>query len=207
MTNLAFNAHISSILKIKYSFALAALPILFMISSIGLLVLIDGLAGINIESLFDQHRNSHFLFAGFMLVMITLSYLGYLFGWLVNALISIIVFKWSKQQVKDVYLHSRVPEAWLKGGLSLAEATSNKMESWQQERKQGVTKFIFKIGIMRWGLFMFFVMSLIPALRSDQPIELMSLLPDAGIWTVAGVVFGYAMWFMLERQHSKFLAQ
>lgn len=205
MTNIAFNIHIHNMLKVKYSALLAIIPITFMLSSIGVLWLLDTLLGVDITTALNQYEHSNLLFAGLMVLLVSLMYVGYILGWAINALISFTLLKWPKQQIKEVYLASRVPNHWLKGDETIGAVLSNRMADWKQERKQGAFRYIAKIGVLGWGLFMFVIMAVIPMLKSNEPMDYMSLLSQAGVWVVAGALFGFIMWYLSEKQYLKYL--
>ncbi len=115
MNNIAFNMHLQSALKVKYQIYLALLPCSFIFSSLWLTWQnLEVLLGLNFNAWFEQYDNPYVAVTVFALSMGAVAFIASLFGWLLNALISLTCFNWSKAQLKAVYLHSRVPNHWRK---------------------------------------------------------------------------------------------
>lgn len=207
MTNIAFNTNISSMLKIRYAFILSILPFSSMFSSFGVMWILSVWLDLDTETPIRETGNALLIggaFIGFMIVMM-LSF--YLLGWLLNAIISLTVLGWDKNKVKNVYLRSQVPDSWLKGEQNLESAMITKMESWRGKREAGTFFYVLRTGVLSWGLIMYLAMAVLPAVRSPEPLEVTSLLWQAGVWAMGGALFGYLSWYFSEKQYLKYLVE
>jgi hypothetical protein len=208
MGNIAFNMQIGNMLKAKYSLLLAILPIGLMFTSFGptwiIAVMLANWLGLPIDGPVKDEEYGTVWLISFLAVGAFLMLAGYISGWLLNALISRHFYKWDKDEVKNVYLKSRVPNEWLKDDQTLIVAESSKMEEWRKKRKHGAFKFVFKNGVCGWGLIMFGIMALGPALISESSIEIRPLLLQALVWAAAGALFGYIIWFSSEKQYQNY---
>lgn len=207
MTNIAFNTDISSMIKTRYSTALAILPFTLMFSSFGVMWLISIWLELDTDTPVREFENSLVWVIGFISLMVILMVGFYLLGWLINALISSTVLGWDTDKVKNVYLRSQVPDNWLKGDQNLETAMANRMENWRNKRESGMFIYVLQTGILSWGLIMYLVMAVVPALTGSDPLDLVSLLWQAGIWAIGGALFGYVGWLFSERQYSKYLLE
>jgi hypothetical protein len=92
MNNIAFNINISPMLKVKVSVALGVLPFGLMFASFiptwFIFQVIAGALGISLDGPVRDHENGTFGLALFLFVAVVLMITVYLFGWLLNALIS-----------------------------------------------------------------------------------------------------------------------
>lgn len=204
MTNIAFNFHIHTLLKVKYVIFLGLLPYGFMLAS---------LAGMWLTALvfeFDMERpildfdNPILILVVLLTSGLGLMMIGYLLGWLLNIAISLTCFNWTKPQIKQVYLYSQVPAHWLKEATSIEQAMSAKMQQWQLQRQKGTISYVLRFGVFGWGLFMFFAMSIVPILTGKKPFELSLFLIDMCVWAVGGALFGYIYWLISEREYRKY---
>ncbi|MCE2029372.1 hypothetical protein [Sessilibacter corallicola] len=208
MNNIAFNVQINTLLKAKYSIFLAIFPIGFMFLSFFPTWLVAEYLGESFgiqEGVPVKDAEHGWLWLSLLLsAMVVLMLLGYVFGWLLNALLALIIFGWSFEKVFAVFLSSDVPSHWLKDGAAEnhREAKQDKLKQWSKVREQGKFKYILKIGVMGWGSTMFIVMAILPALRSSEPIGF-SLLWQAVLWVAAGGVFGALGWYFSEKQYFK----
>ncbi|MBA6265462.1 hypothetical protein [Colwellia sp. Bg11-12] len=207
MTNIAFNTDISSMIKTRYSIALATLPFTLMFSSFGVMWLISIWLELDTDTPLREFDNSLVWVIGFIGLMVILMIGFYLLGWLINALISSTVLGWDKDKVKNVYLRSQVPDNWLKGNQNLETAMANRIENWREKRESGMFFYILQTGVLSWGLIMYLVMAVVPALKSSDPLDLVSLLWQGGVWAIGGALFGYVGWLFSERQYSKYLSE
>lgn len=203
MTNIAFNIHISSVLKIKYLLYLNILPCALMLGSLSSITLIPYFLDFDINQPIRLLENPILTFSGLLTLMLALMLVGYLLGWRLNYFISSVCFNWDKTQLKNVYLYSQVPSHWLKGHSSMEQAVSEKMKQWQKERQQGIVSYVLKIGVVSWGVFMLFVMSIMPILIGKKSFELSQFFTDMCLWAIGGALFGYFSWFLSEREYRK----
>lgn len=79
-------------------------------------------------------------------------------------------------------------------------------DDWKETRTKGLWKFVWRVGVGRWGVFMcvFFVV--------QQGIEtpdrlLFILLRNIPIWLCAGVIFGFLVWYGNEWAYKRFMAR
>lgn len=72
------------------------------------------------------------------------------------------------------------------------------MARWRQLEQRGFVLFVLDIGLLRWGLPMCVVFTVLPLLFSlPMPARLTPefVLRNAAIWGSAGLLYGAAMWF------------
>ena len=71
---------------------------------------------------------------------------------------------------------------------------------WKETRKKGVLRFVLVSGVLSFGLPMFVAMTLFRE-RGNLSPQLLAI--SVVVWSLAGAVFGAAMWFFQERQLRK----
>lgn len=204
MNNIAFNIHLQSALKVKYQIYLALLPCSFIFGSLWLILQ-------NVEVLFDLNSSAwvEYPFVAvpiFALSLVVVAFIASLFGWLLNALISSTCFNWNQTQLKEVYLHSRVPSHWRKDASSTDQPISpkNKMEQWRQQRQKSMLKHVLKVGILKYSSIIFLCSFITPRLVAAKPIESSQILFYMSISVVIGTLFGCFDWYFSERKYRKY---
>lgn len=207
MNNIAFNLHIGNLLKARYSFLLAIFPVgLMFLSFIPAWLFAEYLGeifGIQEGAPIKDAENGWLWLSVFLCVTVLLMLLGYIAGWLINALLSLTIFKWNSEKVSAVYLHSDVPNNWLKDGVVAPQTSKrDKLKQWNKTRKQGKLKYILKTGVMGWGSMMYIIMAVLPAFRSSEPLGF-PLIWQAALWATAGALFGALTWYFSEKQYLK----
>ena len=71
---------------------------------------------------------------------------------------------------------------------------------WKETRKKGMLRFVLVSGVLSFGLPMFVAMTLFRE-RGNLSPQLLAI--SVVVWSLAGAVFGAAMWFVQERQLRK----
>ena len=74
------------------------------------------------------------------------------------------------------------------------------LEAWKKSREQGMLRYVLVSGVLSYGLPMFVVMTLMVH-RTELSMQNVGL--SAVIWTLAGALFGIAMWCIQEWQFRK----
>ena len=107
-------------LKPRYKYSFAALPFaLMMLSFLPWRLLMNWLASIlGISMTAPARAQPHFaLFSTLTTVaMVTFFVLGYVLGFVANAVILRFCYGWSAKQLRDMFLWSKAPEHWYKAG-------------------------------------------------------------------------------------------
>ncbi|WP_412973193.1 hypothetical protein [Glaciecola sp. MF2-115] len=208
MNNIAFNLHIGNLLKARYSIFLAIFPIgLMFLSFVPIWLLAEYLSvffGIQEGTPIKDAENGWLWLSVFLSAMVVLMILGYITGWLINALLALVIFRWSREKIYAVYLNSDVPSSWLKDSV-VATPTAHKkdkLEQWRKTRKQGKLKYILKTGVIGWGSFMYIIMAVLPAFRGSEALGF-TLIWQAALWATAGALFGALTWYFSEKQYLK----
>ncbi|MFK7889039.1 MAG: hypothetical protein AB8G16_19445 [Gammaproteobacteria bacterium] len=97
--------------------ALGVLPILFTLGSLfvslPLSLYFAGLLGIPPDSPVKDHENGWLWMYSMFVILAMGMVLGYLLGWIANAVISVVVFGWSTDKVVAVYNRLELPANWL----------------------------------------------------------------------------------------------
>ena len=211
MNSLAFNMHISQILRGKYQFGLAVLPIGLMFSSF--LVLwpftywLSEYLGIPEGAPVKDQPNGLLWIVVFLSTMVALMILGYLIGWVLNAAITRTVLGWDSEKTRRVFLYSEVPNEWLKEGQTSSNAnTPNAVnEAWAATRKKGKWNYILTKGVLGWGAFMYFFMAVLPVVRGSEEQTAFYFIWNALLWGASGALFGTIIWHFSEKQYIKAL--
>jgi hypothetical protein len=79
------------------------------------------------------------------------------------------------------------------------------LKRWEIMRAKGEIRFIVVRGVLVYGGMMF-IFALLFDLYEGQALTLHSTLRNAYIWAVAGSIFGFIQWHILERKYKKFAA-
>lgn len=132
--------------------------------------------------------------------MVALMVGGYLLGWLLDALICRVIFRWPTEKVNRVFLESDVPVEWLKDPQ---KATYEKQaaRNWGELRKKGAWHFVLTRGVVTWGIPMYTIMGVMPGVRADKPA--IYFLWQGLLWAAAGALFGWGVWYFTERSYLK----
>jgi hypothetical protein len=77
-----------------------------------------------------------------------------------------------------------------------------KCQRWKTEKAKGKKNFIWKYGILRWGVFMFVCMTGFFHFALPDPNLVVILVPSLFIWALAGYCFGAAAWYMQEKKYG-----
>jgi hypothetical protein len=84
--------------------------------------------------------------------------------------------------------------------------TSDQAAKWAAKRVQGRWSFVWRTGVLQWGVIMFGVMG--GGQIAQQPDRWLFLLElNLSVWLCAGVVFGLLTWHFSERSYAKYLAK
>ncbi|MGN8062495.1 hypothetical protein ACTJK4_12620 [Ralstonia sp. 22111] len=210
MQPLATNFIIWQLLRPKISCALSVLPIGLMFSAfIPLLLLVEPLEramGIPHGAPIKEQANGWLWVTLFLATMVVLMLAGATLGWLANALIARVVFRWPAKMVRDAFLHSQVPNTWYREAEAKAEAnavTSRRMDAWATTRQKGKWHFVVVRGLLGWGSPMFFGMSVVPVFLHRVQPSLGYFVSQLLIWATGGALFGFVIWHFSERQFQK----
>ena len=156
--------------------------------------------GIGINDPVKDHENGFWWIASFFIGLLVFMIGGYLLGWLLNAVMLKVFFKWPANKIKDFLLYSQVPESWLK------DTSENQEEvnvQWETTRQIGMKRFILKKGILTWGLTMYVIMSIVPAFTGRVVPTVSYFVIQGLIWAIAGGLFGWVVWYLSERSYKK----
>lgn len=196
MPLLAYNFVISASLRPRVQCALAALPL-------GLMCLMPAGLWWATTTQAEAPASGPALLLALAAALLSLL-AGYALGWLLNAWISRRVLGWPPAQVRAVYLHSQVPDHWMKAGTGSAQdADARSIASWETRRSLGALRFIVVRGALAWGGPMFLAMHLLPTALRGAPMTLTAALIHLTLWVTAGAVFGAALWFGSESNYRQ----
>ena len=78
------------------------------------------------------------------------------------------------------------------------------LKKWEERRKLGRTKFILIYGIVYWGIPVGIIMVLFNGWRFGFSVP--RIVTACITWPIAGVVYGFFMWHMMEKKYQQFLA-
>ncbi len=208
MPLLALNTALPQSMRIKYQFAIAALPIGLMFASFaplwGLSTWLEANQGVPPNSPILEHPNGLTWIAVFLLSMVFLMLAGYALGWVLNALISRHVLGWPPAKIRAVYLRSEIPVHWLKDGASdTNSADAESIAKWEAQRKGGAVRFIAVRGVLAWGGPMLIAMYIVSALMKNQSFTIAGVVFSLLLWATAGAAFGAIIWYTSESNYRK----
>jgi hypothetical protein len=210
MTPLPFNMLIPQSMRPKLQIGLAILPIGLMFASFlplfMLIPLLESASGIPHGAPVKSQVNGWLWVAVIIFTMVAGMVLGYLIGWIFNALISRYVFGWTASKIVAVYWRSELPNHWFIDkfhGQDTPRVSSNTLSKWETHRSAGPMRFILLRGVLTWGMPMFFVMYIAPAWSRKRDIVFIDLIFNLALWAASGAVFGAAIWYLSEWNYRK----
>lgn len=212
MNWLPFNMHMSKLMRVNYQLGLSVLPIGLMFSSFLVLMYFAAWLSEYLDipegaPVIDQ-PNGILWIVIFLSTMVVLMILGYLIGWILNAVITRTVLGWDPEKIRRVFLYSEVPNEWLKEGTANFEAGKTVVvinKQWATVREKGKWYYILTRGVFGWGALMYFVMVIVPALRDVPNRKNDSFLWPAFLWGGGGAIFGFLIWYFSEKQYLQAL--
>jgi len=208
MPILALNTVLPQSMRVKYQLAIGALPISLMFASflplwqfVGWL---ETYLGTPANSPIKDHPSGGVWIAVLLFTTVALMILGYVIGWIINAVIARYVLGWSAEKVRTVYLKSNVPSHWLKEGSAVSGTVdAQSIAKWEAQRKGGALRFIAVRGVLSWGGPMLLAMHLIPTFMRGQDFTLEGTLFNVALWACAGTSFGALIWCISEFNYRK----
>lgn len=203
MNLLPFNADLSRRLHLKpYNF-LVILPSFLMLTSMApfffiLAPWLDTIFGISdSQPMRDQQGWIGYccvLFVALILFMLN----GFLLGWVLNAILLQVFYKWPLRKLQRAFLYSEVPDSWLKdkNPSDTNFNWSDKIKAFQSFRNSGTLRqnLIFR-GLLA-GLGMFLAVALLPVLNGKVEGTAFYFFWQACLWTIVGVLFGHVIWLI-----------
>jgi hypothetical protein len=187
-------------LQRRYSWAMNALPIIFMVVGVAAVPLGFLLAiGIDLDAPMLQQPWGWWILVPVLVSLV----LGVAMGWLLGVLMTIALARllgWTWRQGLQVFWFKNVPEHWLlpewRGDESFGLREAQR--KWDEERKKGMLRGIIRRGAP-WALTMFFGVGLFPVLNNPAAYDWGDVAYRALIWTVCGAFFGWVTWLTDSR--------
>lgn len=209
MRLLATNTLIWQDLKPRFKFVMSILPLGFMFAAfVPIFAIAKWMAAVlNLGTgPVPAQSNGLLWLVLFLTFMVALMLAGYALGWMLNAAIARLIFRWPANKVRNVFLESRVPAEWRRPA-TLAAAPGGtpvrKSGAWFATRTKGRWHFVLMRGVLGWGGAMFFAMALLPVLMHRREPSWPYFFSQAIIWTIGGALFGLAVWTWSEWQFRK----
>ena len=84
--------------------------------------------------------------------------------------------------------------------------TPKSAAKWEKNRSKGKSHFVWRYGVLGWGLCMFVVMTVLNYIRHPDSLA-QTLIINAIIWPIGGYVWGVWMWAISERAYKKYAEQ
>jgi len=181
MEFLPLNSNITPLLKDKYKFGLSILPFGCMFSAIGLIMFPSVMAP-----------------GDWMLII--LMCVGYMFGWLLNALVAKYIYNMSSQFIWGIYIQGRVPKSWFADGgwQGYCQYCKMQVDSWKKQRAKGKLRFISKISA--YFYFVYFLLTLvIPYFFGNTSPDWILLLWPGFLWFLGFLGLSLIFWHSSER--------
>ena len=149
-----------------------------------------------------NHPNGIIWLVIVLAAMVTLMISGYILGWFLNAMVARVFLGWNAEKTHRVFLYSEVPNEWVKKGKKLTDSINTVNEKWAITRQKGKWSYIIKKGVLGWGVFMFFFMTIIP-MRKGSEHTYFYFIWQALLWAASGGLFGCISWYFSEKQYMK----
>ena len=93
---------------------------------------------------------------------------------------------------------------------NLLELSASQLQSWEKTRVKGKRHFILNRGVLGWGLYMFFVMTLYSHLKAVNfdisaldSISLSIVSINFTICMLGGFCYGWWTWLLSEKSYKK----
>jgi hypothetical protein len=84
--------------------------------------------------------------------------------------------------------------------------TEKQHRRWETERKDGPFLWILRNGVMTWGTSMFVMMTIFRAwFYGKHTVSRDELIGSAGLYAIAGALFGLVLWVWSERSYKRAL--
>jgi hypothetical protein len=77
------------------------------------------------------------------------------------------------------------------------------IERWQTQRSAGRGRYILRTGVLWYGIPMFIAMTFF--INPPAVLNARSILLNAAIWAIAGLLFGALMWWLSEWRYQRHL--
>jgi antibiotic biosynthesis monooxygenase (ABM) superfamily enzyme len=83
-----------------------------------------------------------------------------------------------------------------------------KRNSWFELKKRGRKRFVWRYGILLWGLWMFLVFSIWTLFRGPRTHALSIakyislIILNLIVWSIGGLVFGLFLWSRLQKKYD-----
>ena len=214
MNPLALNFELPQRMRTQSQIAISLLPIGLMFASFAPLffvtVSLSSILGIPEDAPVKDQANGMLWLVLFLFAMVILTTTGYLLGWVLNAIVLRVFFKWPQQKISRVLLYSEVPPSWLKDTITTTGAASSgeTPSAWAVTRQMGKRSFILKRGVLSWGAPMYLIMEVVlPAINGRAEGTAFYFLWQGCLWGAAGALYGFMIWYFSERsflkQHGK----
>jgi hypothetical protein len=84
--------------------------------------------------------------------------------------------------------------------------TPDRAAKWAETRTQGQWSFVWRVGILRWGLIMCGIFIGMQAAQHPNRILLILAL-NVSVWLCAGFFFGLLTWSLSERSYKHYLTK
>ncbi|CAA0103357.1 Uncharacterised protein [Halioglobus japonicus] len=209
MNPLALNVELPQRMRTQPQIAIGLLPIGMMFLSFAplffLALSLSSIHGIPEDAPVKDQANGMLWIVLLLFAMVILTITGYLLGWVLNAIVLRVFFKWPQQKISRVLLYSEVPPSWLKETITTtgAASSSETPSAWAVTRQMGKSSFILKRGVLAFGAPMYLIMAVLPAVNGRAEATAFYFLWQACLWGAAGTLFGFMNWHFSERSFLK----
>lgn len=208
MPPLPFNLGIDRLLRRRVKAALFAAPVLLLVASSVALVVLDNWAktviGLPSCASFAEHAHRELIESFVLLGWCCLAFVGYLLGWVLNAVYLRACAHWPWPAVLATMLRSEVPQTWMRNRMP-SEDERNEMreefEHWSAKRFGGARRFILKEGVLKIGGGWFTVMLIARALKDDPVLAANSWPMLLAMALLLGLLLGALLWFWREHRY------
>ncbi len=210
MNPLAWNFELPQRMRTQPQIALGVLPLGLMFASFAplflLTTLLSSILGIPENVPVKDQPNGMLWLILFLVAMVILMIAGYLFGWVLNAIALRVFLKWPREKITRVLLYSEVPPSWIKEAdtaISGASSSATTNTPWAVIRQKGKGNFIFQRGVLAWGVPMYLLMTVLPAVNGRVGPTAFYFLWQGVLWGGAGAFFGLVIWHFSEKSYLK----
>ncbi len=79
------------------------------------------------------------------------------------------------------------------------------IKKWEQKRRQGKTSFIFKVGMIYWGVTVGLIWGIITPLITHGRFSLFHLIAGIIAFPIGGIFWGLIVWNISEKKYQAYL--
>lgn len=153
----------------------------------------------------DDPWRGFFVMALMLLQVLASALSALLVGFLLNCAVLKCLFRWSSDEIDEVYVNCNLPAKWLrrdKDNKPIAAEEAH-MVLWEEQRKKGLGSFMLRFLLM-WVGFIYLLLYCSSVFLRGWSFTQLPVLANGLEYIVCGYVAGILIWWNNERNYKKF---